>query len=103
MKYNNINISNVEDKIAKTVKEQIKKIMNFKQYLEADRLYLRGSHIWVPITFLNFIHFIYSSILACPNIRQLTIYIILLPALPVILSAIIMQLYATIISPTETS
>ena len=46
---------------------------------------------------------IYGKNIACPNIRQLTICIILLPALPVILLAIIMQLYATIISPIAAS
>ena len=33
--------------------------------------------------------------LACPNIREITIYIIFLPEIPVILLAITIQLYAT--------
>ena len=39
----------------------------------------------------------------CPNIRQITMYIIFLPGTPVILFAITIQLYATIISPIDTS
>ena len=39
----------------------------------------------------------------CPNIRQLTICMIFLSGIPVILLAITMQLYATIISPIAVS
>jgi hypothetical protein len=62
-------------------------------------LYYACKSAWsnVPFEDLNTPLFILFPI-ECQNIRQLTIYMIFLPDTPVILSAITVQLYATIIS-----